>query len=151
MAAFCRRANAIGNIKTKGVTEEFYDEAVRAAKAVDERQSTERRNGGGDGGNTSSGALLQGMPISIKDAMNMKGAVSKPPDILCAFHGASASPTGYKCHLLACMYLAATNQFDGGLSPTHRFCDVTDLYFGFTVFTLSRRELGILCPIALLR
>lgn len=79
VAAFCRRANAIGNIKTKGVTEEFYDEAVQAAKVVDEERSTGRRNGGDGGGNAaaSTGGLLQGMPISIKDAMNMKGAVSK--------------------------------------------------------------------------
>lgn len=36
VAAFCRRASAIGNVKTKGVTEEFYDEAVEAARIVDE-------------------------------------------------------------------------------------------------------------------
>lgn len=80
VAAFCRRANAIGNVKTKGVTEEFYDEAVQAAKVVDEKSNEQRRGGGGDGGGNaaaSTGGLLQGMPISIKDAMNMKGAVSK--------------------------------------------------------------------------
>lgn len=67
VAAFCRRAHAIGNLKTKGVTEEFYDEAVRAAKIVD-----------ADGGSSAaSSGVLQGMPMSIKDAMHMKGAVSR--------------------------------------------------------------------------
>lgn len=67
VAAFCRRAHDIGNLKTKGVTEEFYDEAVRAAKAVDANE----------GPVAASSGLLQGMPMSIKDAMHMKGAVSK--------------------------------------------------------------------------
>lgn len=86
MAAFCRRAYTIGNIRTKGVSEEFYDEAVEAAKVVDEGRSTQQRNGGGDGGNVeaSTVGLLQGMPISIKDAMNMKGAVSERPRFVVA-------------------------------------------------------------------
>lgn len=67
VAAFCRRARSISTIKTNAVTEEFYDEAVRAAKTVD----------AGEWSGAVSSALLQGMPMSIKDAMHMKGAVSK--------------------------------------------------------------------------
>lgn len=72
VAAFCRRARVVGKVKTNGVTEEFYDEAIQAARMVD-------ANGGGGGGGsaTASAGLLQGMPMSIKDAMHMKGAVSK--------------------------------------------------------------------------
>lgn len=81
VSAFCRRANLIGNIKTKGLTEEFYDEAVQAAKIVDNKLRTQHRDGGGGGEAVAAGTagLLQGIPISIKDAMNMKGAVSKHP------------------------------------------------------------------------
>ncbi|CAM9238524.1 unnamed protein product, partial [Sphacelaria rigidula] len=35
VAAFSRRAHAIGHLKTRSVTEEFYDEAIREAAAVD--------------------------------------------------------------------------------------------------------------------
>lgn len=81
VVAFCRRANAIGKNKTKGVTQEFYDEAVRAAKLVDEKNRDNSEEGGGSaGGNdgdaaTGTTGLLHGMPMSIKDAMHMKGAV----------------------------------------------------------------------------
>eukprot|EP00903_Cladosiphon_okamuranus_P006578 g6426.t1 len=74
--AFCRRASTIGNIKTKGVTEEFYDEAVQAAKAIDKGRSTQRRDGGGEDAVASTGGLLHGVPMSIKDAMHMKGALT---------------------------------------------------------------------------
>ncbi|CAM9904681.1 unnamed protein product [Pylaiella littoralis] len=67
VAAFCRRAHAIGNLKTKGVTEEFYDEAVEAAKVVDADKGSDA---------VGSGLLLRGMPMSIKDAMHMKGALT---------------------------------------------------------------------------
>ncbi|CAM9303295.1 unnamed protein product [Ectocarpus sp. 12 AP-2014] len=71
VTAFCRRARAVGKVKTNSVTEEFYDEAVQAARKVD-------ASGGGDGGGdaTASAGLLQGMPMSIKDAMHMKGALT---------------------------------------------------------------------------
>ena len=74
VGAFCRRAGAIGNARTNAVAEEFYDEAVEAARVVDEGR------GGGDAGAAgAAGAgagILQGIPISIKDTMHMKGAVS---------------------------------------------------------------------------
>lgn len=78
--AFCRRANAVGKIKTKSVTQEFYDEAVRAAKLVDERRGGSGGEGGGEATAAAAAAskgLLDGMPMSIKDAMHMKGAVSE--------------------------------------------------------------------------
>lgn len=75
MAAFCRRAHVIGSVMTKGVTEEFYDEAVQAARVYDEGRRTKHQDGGGGGDGSVGSGLLQGLPISIKDAMNMKGAV----------------------------------------------------------------------------
>lgn len=95
MEAFCRRAYTIGNVKTKGVTEEFYDEAVQAAKVLDDSRSTQHRSGGGGNavGVAGTGGLLQGVPISVKDALHMKGAVSKHPYFFGGFCLRGTPPT----------------------------------------------------------
>lgn len=71
VSAFARRARVVGNMKTRSVTQEFYDEAVELAAKVD----AARRKGDEGGGRKGDGALL-GIPISIKDTFHMKGAVS---------------------------------------------------------------------------
>lgn len=78
VAAFSRRARSIGHITLRSVTEEFYDEAMTEAAAADARR--DGRRGEGNQGVAKDGQLqeevLLGMPVSIKDVMHMKGAVS---------------------------------------------------------------------------
>lgn len=62
VAAFSRRARSIGLLKTRAIAQELYDEAVETAALIDEA--------GGVGS-----MILQGIPISIKDVIHMKGAV----------------------------------------------------------------------------
>eukprot|EP01101_Sappina_pedata_P000878 TRINITY_DN11022_c0_g1_i1.p1 TRINITY_DN11022_c0_g1~~TRINITY_DN11022_c0_g1_i1.p1 ORF type:complete len:608 (+),score=116.51 TRINITY_DN11022_c0_g1_i1:254-1825(+) len=64
MRAYCLRAKQVGAL-TNAVTEEFYDEAIIQAQESDLR----RRNGEMPG-------LLEGLPISLKDQIDQKGADS---------------------------------------------------------------------------
>lgn len=68
--AFSRRARSIGRLKMEAVTQEFYDEALAAASEVDRR-----REGKGDAGSGGCLRVLEGVPVSIKDSIYMKGAV----------------------------------------------------------------------------
>lgn len=93
VSAFSRRARSIGHAKTRAVTEEFYDEAIATAALVDqERQNRGGKHGGSSGStmgisdNSSStnsvgiargDRVLEGIPISTKDTLHMKGAVRK--------------------------------------------------------------------------
>lgn len=129
MAAFCRRARTIGNIKTTGVTEEFYDEAMQAARVVDEGRSTQHRDGGGGGDGNVGLGLLQGLPISIKDAMNMKGAVRKRPGFVlffaadCCLRGRPTSPVFESYHLpLRVCIQSCRIHVDDGFPPPQMFC-----------------------------
>lgn len=54
----------------QAVTQEFYDEAIAAASEVDRRREEK-----GDAGRGHGARLLEGIPVSIKDAIHMKGAV----------------------------------------------------------------------------
>lgn len=60
VAAFSRRARSIGLVKTRAVSQEFFDEAVEAAALIDADVDSK---------------ILKGIPISIKDVIHMKGAV----------------------------------------------------------------------------
>lgn len=76
VAAFCRAApTPSATSRPRGLPRNFTTRQ-QAAKMVDEGRST---GSGGGGGSVAAGTgdKLQGMAISIKDAMNMKGAVSK--------------------------------------------------------------------------
>lgn len=75
VAAFSRRAHAIGHLKTRSVTQEFYDEAMETAAKVDARLAkvNSKESNGHDADFLPS---LLGLPISIKDVAKMKGAVS---------------------------------------------------------------------------
>lgn len=75
VAAFSRRAHAIGLLETRSVTQEFYDEALEAASKVDSGRTHQQGQDNDTSVGDSSETLL-GIPISVKDTMNMKGAVS---------------------------------------------------------------------------
>lgn len=75
VAAFSRRAHAIGNRKTTSVTQEFYDEAMEEARRVD-AQKKEAEGKAHDVNGAAGRKILAGMPVSIKDSLHMKGAVS---------------------------------------------------------------------------
>lgn len=83
VATFCRRAHFIGHLETRSVTEEFYDEAMAEAAAVDtaRKAAAVAEYGGGrrkwdHGAGEENRDVLLGVPVSIKDALHMKGAVS---------------------------------------------------------------------------
>jgi Asp-tRNA(Asn)/Glu-tRNA(Gln) amidotransferase A subunit family amidase len=64
MIVHCKRALEIGRSKALNcVTEELYDGAIQAAEEADER-----------GGASASPLLLQGVPVSIKDNINIQGS-----------------------------------------------------------------------------
>ena len=67
--AFSQRARSIGSLKLRAVTEEFYDEAVATAAAIDRNRQAEGNNDTGDE------RVLEGVPVSIKEHIRMKGAV----------------------------------------------------------------------------
>jgi Amidase len=66
LAKRCRKygRNEVG---ANAITEEFYDEAYKAACAMDEKQHEVMKTPG-------EAPALYGVPISIKDCMNVKGA-----------------------------------------------------------------------------
>ena len=68
------RAMAIGAI-TNAVTEEFYTDALEEAKKVDQRIAARK-----EGSDKSTPGLLEGIPVSVKDAFDQKGA-----DTTCGF------------------------------------------------------------------
>lgn len=77
VSAFCRRARSIGNHKTRSVAQEFYDEAIQTAVLTDE--SVHGQTGNGSPSSGDGPRVLEGMPVSIKDNLHMKGAVSTQP------------------------------------------------------------------------
>ena len=70
VALYCLRSMAIGAI-TNAVTEEFATEALEQAALVDARIAARKR-----GEDASTPGIMEGIPISVKDAFDQRGADS---------------------------------------------------------------------------